>query len=234
MSLITVVRDVCAVVGVAAPVSVIAAIGSNRTMFEMLACANEMAQRIGYDTRDWTMLRATATFIGDGVTTAFSLPANYKRMLLTANVWRSTSTQQPMVFVSDTDEWMQRRAAVESDAWGEWTMYGGQIHIWPALAVGVTASLTYLDKNIIALTSGGFGDRFQADTDTFRLDERLLKLGMTFDWKMKKGSPYAEDMGTYQDAINNVMGRDKPARIITIGRLPMQGRVAYSGYVPYP
>jgi hypothetical protein len=233
MSLITVVRDVCAVVGVAAPVSVIAAISSNRTMFEMLACANEMAQRIAYDTRDWTELYATATLIGDGITTAFNLPANYKRRLLNSNVWRSTSTQQPMVFISDSDEWMQRRAAVESDAWGEWTMYGGKIHVWPAMGADVTAWFTYLDKNPIALTSGGYGDRFQADTDTFRLDERLLKLGMTYDWKMKKGSPYAEDMGTYQDAINMVAGHDKPAPII-IGRLPMQGRVAYSGYVPHP
>jgi len=233
MSLITVVRDVSAVVGVAAPVSVFAALGSNRTMFEMLACANEMAQRIAYDTRDWTMLRATATLIGDGVTTAFNLPANYKRMLLTTNVWRSTSTQQPMVFISDTDEWTQRRTAVENDAWGEWTMYGGQIHIWPAMDVGVTASFTYLDKNPVVLTSGGFGDRFQADTDSYRLDERLLKLGMTFDWKMKKGSPYAEDMGTYSDAIAMAMGHDKPSPII-VGRLPIQGRVAYHGMVPYP
>jgi hypothetical protein len=138
-----------------------------------------------------------------------------------------------MVFFPDTDEWMQRRAAGDNDAWGEWTMYGGQIHVWPAMAVGVSAWFTYLDKNPVALTSGGYGDRFQADTDTFRLDERLLKLGMTFDWKMKKGSPYAEDMGTYSDAIAMAMGHDKPAPII-VGRHPMQGRVAYHGQVPYP
>ncbi len=58
MILLTVVRDVCAVVGVAAPTSVFATISTNRTMFEMLACANEMAQRIAYDTRDWTALHS--------------------------------------------------------------------------------------------------------------------------------------------------------------------------------
>jgi hypothetical protein len=233
MSLLTVVRDVCAVVGVAAPTSVFASINTNRTMFEMLACANEMAQRIATDTRDWTTLRTSATLVGDGVATAFTLPANYKRMLLTSNVWRSTSTQQPMVFISDTDEWDQRRVAVEEDAWGEWIMYGGQIHIWPIMAVGVTARFSYLEKNCISLASGGVSDRFQADDDTFRLDERLLKLGMTYDWKMKKGSPYAEDMGTYSDAIAMAMGHDKPSPII-IGRHPIQGRVAYHGQAPCP
>jgi hypothetical protein len=226
MSLLTVVRDVCAVVGVAAPSSGFAALGSNRTMFEMLACANEMAQRIAADTRDWTMLRVSMTLIGDGVTTAFNLPANYRRMLLNSNVWLSTSTQQPMRFFSDTDEWVQRRAAGENDAWGEWTMYGGQIHIWPAMSASTTARFIYLDRNPIALTSGGYGEEFMADTDVFRLDQRLLKLGMIYDWKMKKGSPYAEDMGTYSDAIATAMGHDKPSPIIIGQRGSSYAKVA--------
>ena len=48
---------------------VFAGINTNRTMFEMLACANEMAQRIAYDTRDWTdAAQRRTTLIGDGVT----------------------------------------------------------------------------------------------------------------------------------------------------------------------
>ena len=252
MSLITVVRDVCAVVGVAAPTSVFAGIDTNRTMFEMLANANEMAQRIAYDTRDWTTLRVEAVLTGDGHwvppqpdptaiwtgTSGFDLPANYKRMLLTSSVWRSTSTQQPMLFVSDTDEWMQRRTASHEDGWGEWTIYGGYIHVWPIMAgfipaviedpgppfiparpavPAVTARFAYLDKNCIALASGGVGDRFMSDDDTFRLDERILKLGMIANWKEQKGSPYAEALGVYSDAIANTMGHDKPSPII-IGR----------------
>jgi hypothetical protein len=56
MTLLTVVQDVCAVVGVIAPTSVFTNINANRTMFEMVACANEMANSIGGDERDWTAL----------------------------------------------------------------------------------------------------------------------------------------------------------------------------------
>ena len=233
MSLITVVRDVCAVVGVAAPVSVIAAISSNRTMFEMLACANEMAQRIAYDTRDWTEMRASTAIVGNGVLDRFPLPANYKRMLLTTNIRRRSTPTQPLRFISDHDQWMERALNGDVDSRGEWILSGGDIWVSPVLPAGDEIIFTYLDKNCINLASGGQGDRFQADTDTFRLDERLLKLGMTFDWKMKKGSPYAEDMGTYSDAIAMAMGHDKPSPII-VGRFPIQGRVAYHGMVPYP
>src|SRR5207344_944323 len=98
MTLLTVVNDVCAAVGVHQTTSVVASINANRTMFEMLALANEMAARIATDMRDWTMLRKQATFAGDGIAEAFNLPADYSRMLTNSHVWRSTSTLQPMRF----------------------------------------------------------------------------------------------------------------------------------------
>jgi hypothetical protein len=240
---LNVVNDVCAAVGVHQTTSVVANINANRTMFEMLALANEMAARIAGDMRDWTMLRKQTTFTGNGVlvgnvmagTEAFPLPADYSRMLTNSHVWRSTSTLQPMRFVPNTDEWLQRRSANWADAWGEWTIFGGQMHIWPIMGVGATARFSYLDKNPIALASSGFGDRFVADGDTYRLPERILKLGMLWQWKANKGSPYAEDMGTWGDAMALAMGTDSPAPIL-IDRLPISAhaRTAYPWQVPTP
>jgi len=233
MTILQVVKDVCAVVGVAVPTSLFTSLAANRTMQEMVALSNEMAQRMAGDLREWQVLKLSVTYSGDGVTEAFNLPSNFKRMLLTGNVWRSTSALQPMGFYPDIDEWMARRAQGWSDAWGEWTIYGGKIHLWPVMGVGVTARHAYLDKNCVVLASGGFGDRFQADGDSFRLDERLLKLGMIWQWKAQKGSPYAEDMGTYGDALQVAMGNDSPAPII-IDRSPSSfgARTAYPWPVP--
>jgi len=218
MTLLTVVRDVCAAVGVALPSSVFTNLNANRTMQEMVSLANEMGQRIAYDTRDWSVLRALQTYTGDAVQTEWPLPANYKRMLLTTNVWSSLNSQAPMAFVPDTDEWLRHRLSnTIINGIGMWTVLGDNLIIQPALGLGVTASFAYLDRNCVALASGGYGDSFIADTDRFRLDERLLKLGMTWQWMANKGSPYAEPMGTYSDAIANAMGHDQPAPII-IGR----------------
>jgi hypothetical protein len=222
------------VVGVTIPQSVFSNLTGNRTMQEMVSLANEMAQRIAYDHRDWTKLRKTQTYAGDGVTGEFDLPVDYQRMLLTANVWRSTSTQSPMRFVPDTDAWLRRRAeGWASSPWGEWTMMGGQMHIWPIISSGTTAWFAYMHRNCIQLASGGLGDVFQADGDRFALDERLLKLGMIWQWKQNKGAAYAEDMGTYQDALNSVAGRDSPAPII-IGRQTMLSSAGYSYPWPTP
>lgn len=255
MSLLSVVQGVCATVGVQVPTSVFTNITYNRTMTEMLELATEMAQRIAGDTRDWTRLRTTQTYTGDGAwvppplpgqppdptavfqgTTAFDLPANFKRMLLTANVWRSTSQLTPMTFVPDTDEWLNRRSRNFYNSFGEWTLLNNQIHIQPVMGAGVSAYFPYLDKNCITFASGGVGERFMADADSFLLGDRLLKLGMIWQWKAQKGSPYSEDLSNYGDALTYAMGHDSPGPII-IGRRPISAnaRVAYPfGPVPTP
>ncbi len=234
MTLLAVVKDVCATVGVQVPQTVFGGLANNRTMQEMLALANEMAQRISFDTRDWQMLQTQALFTGDGVAERFLLPADFKRMLLTANVRRSTDTVAPMLFIPDLDEWIDRRVNNTTEGRGEWIISGGYIWFWPVLGVGVTARFPYLQRNCVTLASGGYGDSFMTDTDSFRLDERLLKLGMIWQWKAQKGSPYAEDMGSYSDALANAMGHDAPAPIL-IDRRPMSHSnrgVAYPWPVP--
>jgi len=228
MTLLSVVKDVCAAVGVTVPQSVFSNINGNRTMQEMVSLANEMAQRIAYDTRDWTTMRVFHTINGDGIATDFPLPANFKRLLLTSNIWPSNS-QSPMRFIPDSDEWMRRRANNEINSHGEWTKFGNAISIFPVMPVGASASFVYLDKNSIVLASGGVGDTFLSDNDIFWIDERLLKLAMIYQWKAQKGSSYAEDMSTYGDALTVAMGHDQPAPIM-IDRKLISASIAY----PYP
>jgi hypothetical protein len=232
MSLLTVVRDVCTSVGAAIPTSVFSAITNNRTMAEMLSLANEMAQRIAYDSREWQMLKGVQTYTGDGVKIDFDLPQNFKRMLLTAQVWRSITTQYPMRFYPDMNDWIHRRMRGYFDAHGEWTIYGNQMHIHPPMPVGVTATFAYINKNCVSLASGGVNDSFLADGDSFLLGDRLLKLGMIWQWKAQKGSPYAEDLGSFGDAMLIAMGNDSPSPII-VDRLPISAAVV-SSTIDYP
>jgi len=214
MSLISVVKDVCLAVGLNPPTSMFATSTQPRTQAELLSLANEMAQRIAYNVREWAVLKSIAVFTGDGIKDRFAMPSNYKRMLLTSQVYPSWAPRNPLHFISDTDEWLRRRINNDTEAWGEWTMAGGDMLISPVVAAGGSVTFAYLDKNCIKLFGGGNGDAFTNDADEFRLPERLLKLGMIWQWKANKGSPYAEDMGTYSDALLIDAGADSPAPII--------------------
>jgi hypothetical protein len=112
-------------------------------------------------------------------------------------------------------------------------MIGGQMLFWPILGPGITATFAYLDKNCVALNSGGVSAAFHADTDTFLLDERLLKLGAIWQWKAQKGSPYNEDLGTYGDALAVASGHDSPAPILIDRKaISRTAAIAYPWPVP--
>lgn len=214
MSILSVVNEFAMVVGVKEQATLFGSSVDMRTQAEIRALANEMAQRISYDFREWTQLKAFATFTGDGIKDRFPLPANYQRMLLTAQVWPSWIPRQPLRFIADSDEWLMRRQAQIATPYNEWTLLGNDMLIYPILTTGQSVSFTYLDKDCVKLNSGGYGDAFTNDLDSFRLPERLLKLGMIWQWKANKGSPYAEDMGTFSDALMVLAGSNKPAPII--------------------
>ena len=230
MSLLSVVQDVCAVVGVARPVSVFAAIGSNRTMQEMVALANEMAQRIAYDTRDWQKLQPTRPCRRrqcvppqptrrldrhDGLPAAGQLQAH------AADVQRLALDLDA---TADALRLRYRRVARAARMRNAATRLGRvdharrpDAHLPGRCAVGVRPpTFAYLDKNCVALASGGYGDRFHGRRRQFRLDERLLKLGMIWQWKAK-GLALRRGHGHLQDAMTNAMGHDKPAPILVVG-----------------
>ena len=233
MSLLSVVQDVCEVVGVERLTTIFGSLNAQRTQQEMLACANEMAQQMARDTRDWSTLTGTATLIGDGVATDFAMPDDFWRMLLNGNVWSSLSALVPLRFIGSYDEWLRRSATAYWDSRGSYIILGDRMHIQPTLGAGMTATFGYISNLCIKNTAGARLDRFMADDDSYVLDERLLKLNMIWKWKSNKGSPYAEDMGTFFDAFAMKAGHDQPAPVL-IGGVPISSTVNATIAYPWP
>jgi hypothetical protein len=227
MTIQSVIKEVCSFVGVRPPQgSVIQNPLVDRTSWEFVNLANEMAQRIGYDTRDWTTLRKLCIFPGDGVVASFSMPSDYQRMLLTSNVWRSSNVTTPLSFIPDPDEWTRKEMQGHTIPTGEWIITGDEMFIRPTLAAGETAKFWYLRNTPVRLNSGGFGKEFVNDADAFVLQERLLKLAMIWQWKAHKGATYAEDLANYEDALAKVAGADKPSPILVDG--PVNTAIDYA------
>lgn len=225
MTILTVIADVAKVVGVTVPTQVFAS--TTREHVELAALANEMAVRIG-KAHDWSLLRTLETYTGDGTTTAFALPPDYLRMLKKTNLW-SSAIQTPLTHIVDTDEWLEMQVRAYDYVVGAWTMLGGNIEILPAMASAVTAKWYYISNLVVTPSAGANKVAFTADTDIFRLSERLLKLGMIWQWKANKGQPYAEDMTNYENALEQEIGEDKGSRIIRVGRprMPRDVSIAY-------
>jgi len=225
MTILSVLQAACPVIGLDVPTAVMAS--TAREHVELAALANDMAERIA-QAHDWQALKALATITGDGITESRALPSDYARMLTKAQLW-SSSLETPLTPISDTDEWLGLDVQSSDFVVNTWTLYGGKIHIKPALAFGVTAKYFYQSNRIVSPADGDNQAAFTADTDSFVLDDTLLRYGIIWQWRANKGLAYQEDMTSYEMRKERLIAADKGSRMMRLGKvwLPGDAKAAY-------
>lgn len=209
-TVLEVAQDVALRIGISVPDAVFTA--TSRTELELQEALQEARETI-VRAHDWQALKTQATSSGDGSTTDFSLPSDYLRMPKDAQVW-STRWDRPLIQVSPEDD--LRLAVREYDlVQGAWTLIGGKMRFRPALATGEDAYYLYISNASITASDATTKSAFTLDDDEFRLDSRLLKLATIWEWKFRKGLPYAEDMQVANIALGQAISDDKGARLLT-------------------
>lgn len=224
MAVIDVIGDAAKYLGVEVPSAVFS--GTSRDVVELAEVANEAASIIA-DEHDWQLLKRLETVTGDGATKAFALPADFLRMPKAQQLW-SSRLETPLTHVLDHNEWLQLQVQAADIILNIWTILGGELLFEPAPATGETVKF-YYQSRLWANDGTNNTAAFVADTDTFRLDNRLLKLAIIWVWKAQKGLAYAEDLERFNDALGRRVAEDKGAKMLPIGRARMARgtRLAY-------
>lgn len=224
MTLLSVAQEVALNIGITKPTEIMSSV--DREVEELRDVMKDMAERISQG-HDWNTLTKIATITGDATTTAHDLPGDYDRMIVETEV-RSSSLETALTHITSMDRWLELLTQSFDYVINAWTIYGGQIHIRPAMSATETAKFFYI-SNQIASNGGTPKEEFTADDDTFRLDEKLWKLGIIWQWKENKGQSYAEDLETYEERKERLVTRDKGSKKIHMGRvrMPSDANVAY-------
>lgn len=218
MSILSVVQEASPKLGISRPSQLVADTGN--TSLELQAALIESAKLIS-DRNDWEVFKSTGTFTGDASATAFDKPTDYQRLLKDGDLWPSTSPGTPLTHVLDDNRWRQYVAQSFVPAIGIWRIYGGQFQILmggslSALGLAATVTFDYITNKLF--DHGGTAQAtITADTDTFRLDERLLKLALIYRWKEDKGRPYAADLDKFEDALAISIATNKGSGVLTMG-----------------
>lgn len=193
---------------------------------EMVDLANDVALDISRG-HDWRALTKIASVSGTGET--YALPDDYDRMMVSSEIDDATSWfwgYEPFVNVND---WLRFRSgtyAIVSP--GGWIIIGGELQFYPA--PNGTAQYPYISNEWARDSLGDPISLFQADTDEFVLDDRLLTLGLIWRWRAMKGLDYSEDLANYEIALSREQSRDKGSRVIRTPPNRLVGSaVAYSG-----
>jgi hypothetical protein len=165
----------------------------------------------------WTSLAAEvqgsiSAGLGSGPSTF-----NAYRYMASEVIWDRTS-KLPIFGALDADDYQYLKAVVAVGPWGQFRWRGDSLLIIPAPAAGHTMALEYITDNWVALQGvAANGARlFANDTDTVRLKDDIVLLGLRWRWLKTKGFAYAEDFNAYEDAVKDALSRDKRARRVNM------------------
>lgn len=201
---------------------------------ELLLAAKETAEALVKEEHDWRALTLMATCQGDASTTVFPLVSplvtGFERMIKGADVHSLRFKNATFRWAKDLDEWLFIKDNLLVGSPGNVVLLNNTIQIFPPMPVSDTGRFFYI-SNYYALSAGGTPQAtFQADNDTFALDERLLRLGIIWRWRADKRLEYAEDLKNYEIAKMTAMGKDKGNQPVVVGRQ----RVSRGASVAYP
>lgn len=189
---------------------------TNPFAVELRTLANEGALAI-FKEHDWQKQLTLKTQTGDASATAFDLPSDFDRMPIKANVFNSL-TSLPMHRVRDLDVWLDHRLRTFGTVHGEWMIIGGQLNVYPVMSASQSAKYYYLSNKTVTANDASTKASFTADTDVWRLPERLLMLDLLWRWRHRKGLAYAEDMRNCEIAKAQEIKTDKGSHIVMVGR----------------
>lgn len=206
MAILDVVQSIAFDVGLEVP-SVIYS-STDRTWQKMGVMVNTCARQI-LEEYDWQRLIKTHTITGDGMASAFSMPTDYDRMVKDANLWGSSYTFYPAQQIQDFNYWLEL-LSYDVETWQpRWAVFGGNINVLPAIEAAETLSFGYISNGIV---TGTDTTKFTADTDTFVLDERLLRLSLIWNWKKSEGRDFQPEAQEYAEAMSRAKFKDPGAR----------------------
>jgi hypothetical protein len=205
---------------------------TDRTAQELAEVANAALDMINR-AYSWRKLLQRASYTGDGSTTDFDLPDDFGHMPDDQQVWSSTA-QIPYLPVHSTDDWLAMDVRNFNPGTNAWIIYGGQIHFTPALDDGEIAQHFYQSTASVQPASGTAKSTFTLDTDTFRINDELLRKAIIYLWKQDKGLPYAEFQNDYEILKEKLIARDRGATILRQGapRWPKDVNMAFPLSVP--
>lgn len=231
MSILSCAQDAAVKLNRAKPASLFSATDSFAA--ELLLAAKETAESLVKEEHDWRDLTLLATCVGDAATTVFPLATvapGYERLTKGGKLHSLRFRNATFRAAKDLDEWLFLKDNLLVGSPGNWVLLSGAVQIFPAMPVSDTARFYYVSNAYAAKVDGTPQTAFLADTDTFALDERLLRLGIIWRWRADKRLEYAEDLKNFEIAKNAAMGKDKGSQVVVIG----QQRVGRGAEVAYP
>lgn len=226
MSLLTIVQDACAEVGISRPSTVIG--NNDENIIQMLALVNREGTTLlrGREGKYLTDIQREGSFTsvaaelqGDLST----LVGSDFRSFVADSLWDNSAIQQ-MFPIKTEAEWQRRQTLTSTSPFSRFRVRINPatneraMYFFPAPAAGKNITFSYLSKFWCESAGGAGQERFLADDDTGIVSEDILTLGAIWRWKEKKGFDYEEDFRNYEKALDEELASGTPPPVLSLSQ----------------
>lgn len=217
-SLLTIVRNVCDLVGLTRPTTVIGA--TNEASRQLLA-ATRAEGRYLVRRYPWQKLRKERTFTATGGSEEFVFPTDFDR-LVPNSFWNRTENEQVTGPIT-AQEWQAIKSAAVNPIIREvFAIRGGSMWVYPAPA----ADHEYYYEYISTRWCGGAASteptqtEFALDTDIQYFDDELFTLGVAYRYKRSRGMDFADDLQDYEIRLIKLIDAEAPMPVLSMSTAP--------------
>lgn len=209
MTILSIVQDAAVLCNMPKPTLVIGS--SDDFESEMAVLLRRAADEV-INRHDWGRLVKTQDYATNGVSTAFTVPSDFERLVQNAAV--SYGTVNFIRGGLSDAEW--RLHARQSGARVRYRLMGNSIQVLPVVALADTPLTVQYVSRFWALNSSSVPiAEPAADTDTSILPERVLTSCLVWMWKRLKKQSYQSELAEYEDDLAQEIAADRNFRVPT-------------------
>lgn len=193
----------------------IISVQDDQTGFQMHGLLNALGTQL-VRVHDWQFLEKTATFVGDGVTTAFDLPEDYGRMV-NQTQW-AAKNKRPMYGPMSPQGWSWVQFGIVSvGVYYRYRIIGNQFHVFPTPPVGEEFNFYYISKYwVYDPDTDQYKTEVTDDGDLTLFDEFLMVAGMKYKLWSAKGMNAAELLAEFNYMLNAEKSQTQGAGVISL------------------
>jgi hypothetical protein len=215
VSLLTALQDAAEAVSLPRPAQIIGATSESERLLWMVAKREALALARRHD---WPELTSEHSWTAAATETqSGGKPSDYDRMI-TNSFFNRTSDKRVVGPIKPAD-WQQLRATAAAPLLTDLFRWrGGSLLMWPTPRAGDTLAYEYVSRNLVVATDGTtYRPVWTVDTDSLRIDEELLTLGVVWRWKQQKGLAFDDDMALYESRLESAIIASRGASALFLG-----------------
>lgn len=218
MSLLTVIRRANVLVGLRRPVAAANAPDASSTA-QMAELARIEAESLAgrHDWQGIVVSDYSFTTVNAQLQTG-AIPADFDRFTFAGGIFSPHGRIVGPLQKADWSRLTNPPTVATTAVFGSFRVTRSGLEIYPTPPAGETYRFDYVTKKIYADANGTPKLEWSADTDTCRIPETLIALGVVWRWLQFKGLDYGEAMNNAELEFAKLSGKDNGGRaIVAVG-----------------